>query len=78
MKLKLKNLTMKELSNLIRIGLSYVFGNMFYHISLGLNKMLRYLLKSMGFRPKFVKYPKQKKDRLKYKSTDQLLLIFRP
>jgi len=62
MKLKLKNLTMKELSNLIRIGLSYVFGNMFYHISLGLNKMLRYLLKSMGFRPKFVKYPKQKKD----------------
>ena len=53
---------MKELSNLIRIGLYYVFGNMFYHISLGLNKMLRYLLKSIGFKPKTITYPKKEKE----------------
>ena len=49
-------------SSIFYIGLSYVFGNMFYHISLGLNKVFRYLLKSIGFELKFVKYPKQKKD----------------
>ena len=62
MKLRLKNQTIKEVGKLTTIGLSYVFGNMFYHISLGLNKVLRYLLKSIGFELKFVKYPKQKKD----------------
>ena len=62
MKLRLENQTIKEVGKLITIGLSYVFGNMFYHISLGLNKVFRYLLKSIGFELKFVKYPKQKKD----------------
>tara|TARA_R100001129_G_scaffold165823_1_gene132677 strand:- start:535 stop:741 length:207 start_codon:yes stop_codon:yes gene_type:complete len=62
MKLRLENQTIKEVGKLTKIGLSYVFGNMFYHISLGLNKVLRYLLKSIGFQLKFVKYPKQKKD----------------
>ena len=49
MKLRLENQTIKEVGKLTKIGLSYVFGNMFYHISLGLNKVLRYLLKSIGF-----------------------------
>ena len=62
MKLRLENQTIKEVGKLTKIGLSYVFGNMFYHISLGLNKVFRYLLKSIGFELKFVKYPKQKKD----------------
>ena len=62
MKLRLENQTIKEVGKLTMIGLSYVFGNMFYHISLGLNKVFRYLLKSIGFQLKFVKYPKQKKD----------------
>jgi hypothetical protein len=62
MKLRLENQTIKEVGKLTMIGLSYVFGNMFYHISLGLNKVFRYLLKSIGFELKFVKYPKQKKD----------------
>ena len=62
MKLRLENQTIKEVGKLTKIGLSYVFGNMFLHISLGLNKVLRYLLMSIGFQLKFVKYPKQKKD----------------
>ena len=45
MKLRLENQTIKEVGKLTMIGLSYVFGNMFYHISVGLNKVFRYLLK---------------------------------
>tara|TARA_E500000305_G_C3963236_1_gene208193 strand:+ start:267 stop:437 length:171 start_codon:yes stop_codon:yes gene_type:complete len=47
---------------LIIIGFYYVFSNMLYHISLGLNKMLRYLLKSVGYKSKFIEYPKPKED----------------
>ncbi len=62
MKLRLKNLTMTELSNITSISLTYFFAKMFYHISLGLNKILRYLLKSVSYKPKFVEYPKPKKE----------------
>ena len=59
MKLRLENQTIKEVGKLITIGLSYVFGNMFYHISLVLNKVFRYLLKSIGFELKFGEFLKK-------------------
>ena len=62
MKLGLENQTIKEMIKLIIIGFYYVFSNMLYHISFGLNKTLRYLLKSVSYRPKFVEYPKPKKE----------------
>ena len=62
MKLGIENQTINEIGKLLVIVLSYLFSNGLYHISFILNKILRYLLESMGFQPKFVKYPKQKRD----------------
>ena len=62
MKLKFQNQTIKEMIKLIIIGFYYVFSNVLYHISFGLNKVLRYLLKSVGYKSKFIEYPKPKED----------------
>ncbi len=62
MKLGIENQTINEIGKLLVIVLYYLFSNGLYHISFILNKILRYLLESMGFQPKFVKYPKQKRD----------------
>ncbi len=61
-KLGLENQTINEIGKLLVIVLSYLFSNGLYHISFGLNKTLRYLLKSVSYRPKFVEYPKPKKE----------------
>ena len=62
MKLGIENQTINEIGKLLVIVLYYLFSNGLYHILFVINKALRYLLKSMGFQPKFVKYPKQKRD----------------
>ena len=62
MKLGIENQTINEIGKLLVIALSYLFSNGLYHISFMLNKTLRYLLKSAGYRPKFVEYPKQEED----------------
>ena len=62
MKLGLENQTINEVGKLFVIVLSYLFSNGLYHISFVLNKTLRYLLKSVGYKPKFVEYPKQEED----------------
>ena len=62
MKLGIENQTINEIGKLLVIVLSYLFSNGLYHISFILNKILRYLLESTGYKPKFVKYPKQKRD----------------
>ncbi len=60
MKLGIENQTINEIGKLLVIVLSYLFSNGLYHISFGLNKTLRYLLKSDSYKTKFVKYPKPK------------------
>ena len=62
MKLELENQTINEIGKLLVIALSYLFSNGLYHFSFTLNKILRYLLESVGYKPKFVEYPKQEKD----------------
>ena len=62
MKLGLENQTINEIGKLLVIFLSYLFSNGLYHISFVLNKTLRYLLKSVGYKTKFVEYPKQEED----------------
>ena len=44
------------------IGLSLLLGNIFYYIALGINNLTKYLLKSMGFKPKTITYPRKEKD----------------
>ena len=60
MKFGFENQTINEIGKLLVIVLSYLFSNGLYHISFGLNKTLRYLLKSGSYKTKFVKYPKPK------------------
>ena len=62
MKFEFENQTINEISKLLVIVLSYLFSNGLYHISFMLNKILRYLLESVGYKPKFVEYPKQEED----------------
>ena len=49
-------------SSIFYIGLSLLLGNIFYYIALGINKLTKYLLKSMGFKPKTITYPRKEKD----------------
>tara|TARA_R100001129_G_scaffold161676_1_gene126677 strand:- start:83 stop:367 length:285 start_codon:yes stop_codon:yes gene_type:complete len=62
MKFEFENQTINEIGKLLVIVLSYLFSNGLYHISFGLNKTLRYLLKSGSYKTKFVKYPKPRDD----------------
>ena len=62
MKLELEHQSINEIGKLLVIFLSYLFSNGLYHISFMLNKIFRYLLESVGYKPKFVEYPKQEKD----------------
>ena len=62
MKLGIENQTINEIGKLLVIVLYYLFSNGLYHISFILNKILRYLLESAGYKPKFVEYPKQEED----------------
>ena len=62
MKFGLENQTINEIGKLLVIVLSYLFSNGLYHVSFILNKILRYLLESVGYKPKFVEYPKQVED----------------
>ena len=62
MKLGIENQTINEIGKLLVIVLYYLFSNGLYHISFILNKILRYLLESAGYSPKFVEYPKQEED----------------
>ena len=48
--------------SIIYIGLSLFISSIFYHIALGINKVSKYLLKSMGFKPKAITYPTKEKD----------------
>ena len=62
MKFEFENQTINEISKLLVIVLSYLFSNCLYNISFMLNKILRYLLESVGYKPKTLDYPKQKED----------------
>ena len=62
MKLGIENQTINEIGKLLAIVLYYLFSNGLYHISFMLNKILRYLLESVGYKPKTLDYPKQKED----------------
>ena len=62
MKLGIENQTINEIGKLLVIVLYYLFSNGLYHISFMLNKILRYLLESVGYKPKTIDYPKQKED----------------
>ncbi len=62
MKLELEHQSINEIGKLLIIFLSYLFSNGLYHISFMLNKILRYLLESVGYKPKTLDYPKQKED----------------
>ena len=44
------------------IGLSMFISSIFYYIALGINNLTKYLLKSMGFKPKTITYPRKEKD----------------
>ena len=49
-------------SSIFYIGLSLLIGNIFYYIALGINNLTKYLLRSIGFKPKTITYPKKEKD----------------
>ena len=49
-------------SSIFYIGLSLLIGNIFYYIALGINNLSKYLLRSIGFKPKTITYPKKEKD----------------
>tara|TARA_B100002019_G_scaffold209750_1_gene182347 strand:- start:823 stop:1014 length:192 start_codon:yes stop_codon:yes gene_type:complete len=44
------------------IGLSMFINSVFYWIALGINNLSKYLLKSIGFKPKTITYPTKEKD----------------
>jgi membrane protein required for beta-lactamase induction len=48
--------------SIIYIGLSLFISSIFYYIALGINNITKYLLKSMGFKPKVITYPRKEKD----------------
>ena len=62
MKFEFENQTINEISKLLVIVLSYLFSNGLYYVSFMLNRALRYLLESVGYKPKTLDYPKQKED----------------
>ena len=62
MKLGIENQTINEIGKLFVIFLSYLFSNGLYYVSFMLNRALRYLLESVGYKPKTLDYPTQKED----------------
>ena len=55
--------TIKQIKNTIfYVGLSMAISSIFYYIALVINKVSKYLLKSIGYKPKTITYPKKKKD----------------
>ena len=62
MKLELEHQSITEIGKLLIIFLSYLFSNGLYRISFMLNKISRYLLESVGYKPKTLDYPTQKED----------------
>mgnify|MGYP001176111938 FL=1 len=48
--------------SIIYIGLSLFISSIFYYIALGINKVSKYLLESIGYKPKTITYPRKKKD----------------
>ena len=62
MKLELEHQSINEIGKLLIIFLSYLFSNGLYRISFMLNKISRYLLESVGYKPKTLDYPTQKED----------------
>ena len=57
-----KKIVEKIKNTIFYIGLSMVISSMFYYVALGVNKISKYLLKSIGYKPKTITYPKKKKD----------------
>ena len=55
--------TIKQIKNTIfYVGVTMAISSIFYYIALGINNLSKYLLKSMGFKPKTITYPRKKKD----------------
>ena len=52
----------KVRNTIFYIGLSMFISSIFYYIALGINNLTKYLLKSMGFKPKTITYPRKEKD----------------
>ena len=48
--------------SIVYIGLSLIISSIFYYIALGINNLSKYLLKSIGFKPKTITYPRKEKD----------------
>ena len=62
MKFGIENQTINEIGKLLVIAMSYLFSNGLYYVSFMLNRALRYLLESVGYKPKTLDYPTQKED----------------
>jgi membrane protein required for beta-lactamase induction len=58
----LNKLLQKIKNTIFYIGLSMFISSIFYYIALGINNITKYLLKSMGFKPKVITYPRKEKD----------------
>jgi len=58
----LNKLVQKIKNTIFYIGLSMFISSIFYYIALGINNITKYLLKSMGFKPKVITYPRKEKD----------------
>ena len=52
----------KVRNTIFYIGLYMFISSIFYYIALGINNLTKYLLKSMGFKPKTITYPRKEKD----------------
>ena len=52
----------KVRNTIFYICLSMFITSIFYYIALGINNLTKYLLKSMGFKPKTITYPRKEKD----------------
>ena len=52
----------KVRNTIFYIGLSMFISSIFYYIALGINNLTKYLLKSMGFKPKVIRYPRKEKE----------------
>tara|TARA_R100001082_G_C4333010_1_gene146579 strand:- start:74 stop:301 length:228 start_codon:yes stop_codon:yes gene_type:complete len=48
--------------SIIYVGISLFISSIFYYIALGINNLSKYLLKTIGLRPKQITYPKKEKD----------------
>ena len=58
----LNKLLQKIKNTIFYIGLSMFISSIFYYIALGINNITKYLLKSMGFKPKVITYPRKEKE----------------